>query len=756
VVTTTTDTTEPYIFVSYASADRERVLPVVAALQVVGVAVWFDQADIGGGTNYGLEIAEGIERCAAFVLLCSAASLASRNVKQEIQLAWKFERPYLPLLLEPVEIPKDVAYWLEGHCFDLADTLPYGPWIDLFLHVPQSAALPPLPEAFAVRGTVGAVPSQMALFAQVEDFLRALATRQPVAILLDDLHWSDPASLDLLRFLARSVAGLPILILVTYRSDELTRRHPLYALLPQLAREAGAARIDLSRLDDDAICGLVGARYGLPDADASRLTAYLRGRAEGNALFVSELLRALEEGGVLARDGDGWRLDDLAQTAVPTLLRQVIEGRAARLNDDAQEALGAAAVIGQEVPFAVWATVGGTDEETLTGIVERAATARLMEETADGTGARFLHALIREAMYEGLLPSRRRRLHRAAGEALAALPTPDADAVAHHFRVVGDVLTAFTTAVERMREAVALAASLCVQVAWILRYVDKQQAFRYAEEAVKRAAEPDDPVLLGVARCSLGNNCCLAGDFARGVAELRAAVAALEALPPAAWERTATPRAKSPRWWATARPSPMSAPRSPSRSPTWARAGRPSPCWAARWTSTTPRSRWRTGSNCSPSTMSPTLLADPMRRSGSTKRLDMFTERERTGTRSLTMRSFSSSVRCCPITPTTSPFARRWRVRRRRGGRERRRCTSSRPSRCAPSGSRWTASRGIGMRPRRTPPGRTFERCSRAHAKGDTRHHRAVAGKAGGSVAACARAVTGRREDGTGHEAFFG
>lgn len=81
MVTTTTDTTEPYIFVSYASADRERVLPVVAALQAVGVAVWFDQADIGGGTNYGLEIAEGIERCAAFVLLCSAASLASRNVK---------------------------------------------------------------------------------------------------------------------------------------------------------------------------------------------------------------------------------------------------------------------------------------------------------------------------------------------------------------------------------------------------------------------------------------------------------------------------------------------------------------------------------------------------------------------------------------------------------------------------------------------------------------------------------------------------
>ncbi len=700
---------QPYVFVSYASADRDRVVPVIETLGRARVSVWLDQQGIAGGENYALEITEAIEHAAALVLMCSAASLASRNVRQEIVLAWKFERPYIPLLLEAVTIPKDVMYWLEaaqwievlgtpegawlpqvlaalaplgiapvvsqqeemhlagrekeltllreklaaaehgrgglvliggeagvgkttlaeaalhaaaargftvleGHCFDLADTPPYGPWIDLFAHYQASLSSPPLPPAFAERGTVGAVASQIALFVAVEDFLKALAVRQPLVVLLDDLHWSDAASLDLLRFLARSVAGLPLLVLVTYRSDELTRRHPLYALLPQLAREASAERIDLGRLDDDAILGLVGARYGLPDADARRLTAYLQERAEGNALFVGELLRALEEGGVLARDGDGWRLSDLAQTAVPTLLRQVIEGRVARLDDDAQAALGAAAVIGQEVPFAIWATVGGTDEETLTGIVAQAATARLMEETADGTGARFLHALVREALYEGLLPSRRRRLHHTVGETLAALPDPDADAVAHHFRVVGDARTAswlarageraraahaYVTAAERMQEAVALldkpedaalAASLCVQVAWILRLSDNPQAIRYGEEAVKRAAAADDPVLLGVARCCLGNNRWLVGDFARGVAELRAAVAELEALPPAAWQRTGS----SPRWTATAHPPPMSAPRSPTRSPSSARARRPSPCWAARSTSTTTRSRRRT------------------------------------------------------------------------------------------------------------------------------------------------------------------
>jgi len=595
------------------------------------------------------------------VLLCSSASLASRNVKQEVGVAWKYERPYLPLLLEPVAIPDDLSYFLEmaqwievldkhesewlpqviaalaplgiapkpeiheeihlagrdkelallreklasakggkgglvliggeagigkttlagsalheaaargftvleGHAFDLAETPPYGPFIDLFLHLPDAPAMPPLPEAFAVRGTVGAVPSQMALFAQVEDFLRALSDQRPVAMLLDDLHWSDPASLDLLRFLARFVANMPILMLVTYRSDELTRKHPLYALLPQLAREAGAARIDLGRLDDDAVRTLVAERYRLPDADAARLVSYLQSRAEGNALFVGELLRTLEEGDVLARDGDGWRLDDLARAGVPTLLRQVIEGRVARLDDDAQESLGAAAVIGQEVPFAIWATVSGTDEDALTEVVEQAAVSRLMEETPDGTGARFVHALIRETVYEGLVPSRRRRLHRAAGEALAALPDPDADAVAHHFRVVGDARTAlwlvkageraraayaYVTAAERMREAVALldtpegaatAASLCVQIGHMLRLSDNAQAIRYSEEAIRRAEEADDPVLLGVARCCLGSNRLLNDEYARGIAELRSAVAELEALPPAAWERTATPK----------------------------------------------------------------------------------------------------------------------------------------------------------------------------------------------------------------------
>ena len=87
------------VFVSYANRDVERVVPLVEQLESAGVTVWRDQERILGGGNYGPEIVEGIEHCGVLMLMCSAASMRSKNVKQEIQLAWHYGRPYLPLLL---------------------------------------------------------------------------------------------------------------------------------------------------------------------------------------------------------------------------------------------------------------------------------------------------------------------------------------------------------------------------------------------------------------------------------------------------------------------------------------------------------------------------------------------------------------------------------------------------------------------------------------------------------------------------------
>ena len=157
------------------------------------------------------------------------------------------------------------ALVLIGRCYDGTETPPYGPWTELLEQLPPAPDLPPPPAIAAPGGAMGGAGSQAALFAQVRDFLAALAGRRPLALLLDDLHWADPASLDLLRFLARQVGGLPVLLLVTYRDDELTRRHPLYHLLPALVREAHARRLDVRPLDEEAVLALARARYRLAE-----------------------------------------------------------------------------------------------------------------------------------------------------------------------------------------------------------------------------------------------------------------------------------------------------------------------------------------------------------------------------------------------------------------------------------------------------------------------------------------------------------
>ncbi|HEY8291182.1 MAG TPA: ATP-binding protein, partial [Thermomicrobiales bacterium] len=115
------------------------------------------------------------------------------------------------------------ALILVGRCFDRTETPAYGPWLYLFERYQPAHPLPAHPAAFAEPGVVGAVPSQAALFRQVWDFLSTVTASRPAILLLDDLQWADPASLDLVRHIAQSVATLPLLILVTYRSDELAR-----------------------------------------------------------------------------------------------------------------------------------------------------------------------------------------------------------------------------------------------------------------------------------------------------------------------------------------------------------------------------------------------------------------------------------------------------------------------------------------------------------------------------------------------------
>src|SRR5215212_10694510 len=414
---------------------------------------------------------------------------------------------------------------LTGHCYDRIETPPYGPWIEIARRVqalPAAANAPPVP------GLDGAT-SQAALFAQARDFLLALSAARPLVLVLEDLHWADSASLDLLRFVARGIDEVPLLLVATYRAEEIDRRHPLAALVPLLVREAPTERLGLRPLDTAAAQELVRARHDLAEPAVQRLSAYLIERTEGNALFLTELLRSLEEERLIERIARGSSAQAVAQTPVPLLLRQIVDDRLSRLSDETAALLTIAAVAGQEVPLAVWGAVAGTDEEILLAAAERAEAAHLVTASARGDGIRFTHALIRDVLYEDVPALRRGRIHRQVAEALIALPAPDPDAVAYHLQRAGDERAAawLVRAGERAEDAYALVTAaeryeaafmlldaqrgdpaergwLRLLAALLRRHDDRNQSLAWAEEAVQLAATAGDPSLIARAQALLG------------------------------------------------------------------------------------------------------------------------------------------------------------------------------------------------------------------------------------------------------------
>ncbi len=406
---------------------------------------------------------------------------------------------------------------LTGRCYDQSETPPYGPWTEIRAEFLGERDIPPLPNALYTNAQ-----SSHQFFIEVRDFFAAAAEKQPLVLLLEDFQWADAASLDLLRFLARSPISLRMLLIVTYRPDELDRHHPLNQILPMLVRESRPIRLDLGPLSFDALRDLVNIRYLLADPDERRLVAYLARRTEGNALFTSEVLRTLEEMGMVSVGN--LTSSDLDAAPVPVLLRQVVQGRAAYLGVEAERLLDLAAVIGEEVSLDVLAKIGDTDLTTVESVVEQALSAGLFVERHEVGKVAFAHTLIREALYEDLPPFRRRRLHQRVGELMASSRGSAADAVAYHFHQAGDprasewlvragwrAYRSFAYHTARARFSAALPslvgaerARTLLALATLDRY--RERGVTYAEEAVFAASSVNDSSLSALARFRLGVN----------------------------------------------------------------------------------------------------------------------------------------------------------------------------------------------------------------------------------------------------------
>jgi predicted ATPase len=245
-------------------------------------------------------------------------------------------------------------------------------------------------------GNAGDAQSSGPLFEHLLGFLTRLSQRQPVLLVFEDLHWADASTRDLVAFLGRNLRDAAVVLLLTYRADDLHRRHPLRPVIADLERDLRVERIVLPGLRRDELARLLGEISDDPASD--EVIDELLTRSDGNPFYVEELVAA---GGI----GHG----------LPATLSDLILSRVERLSEPAQAVLHVAAVLGDEV-----------DDLLLEQVTGQPATSALREAVSDqvlvidGDACRFRHALVREALYDDLLPGERERLHLDAARAIEA------------------------------------------------------------------------------------------------------------------------------------------------------------------------------------------------------------------------------------------------------------------------------------------------------------------------------------------------
>ena len=274
---------------------------------------------------------------------------------------------------------------------------------------------------------------QRQLFEAIAALLFELAGLRPVLLVIEDLHWADQSTRDLLRFLISRLSDQRLMILASYRSDDLHRRHPLRPWLAELARMEGVDRLVLAPLADPDVAALV--RAVRPDRLSDSVLRRIVERAEGNAFYAEELSAAVGAGGV------------------PDGLSDILLARLEALPPDAQHVVRVAAIAGRSVAHEVLAAVAGLPPAALDAAIREAVNRYILVAEDDGK-YQFRHALLRESAYGDLLPGERVRLHAAFAVQLA--DTGSSAELALHYRESNDLAGALGASWLAARDAARL------------------------------------------------------------------------------------------------------------------------------------------------------------------------------------------------------------------------------------------------------------------------------------------------------------
>jgi class 3 adenylate cyclase len=350
----------------------------------------------------------------------------------------------------------------------------------------------------AVAATSGDLSqSKLRLFEAVVSLLRLMAGGRGLLLVIDDVHWADASTRELLDYMTRRVRSSGILVLATARSEELHRQHPLVALIQAWRRGGTVTSVDLRPLRPESVRRMISATFGDEEV-GDEFRDLMFARSEGNPFVIEEMLKAALDRGDIFRTAEGWDRKGINELALPATVRDTILARVERLQPGEAEVLRAASVLGQQFGYAPLQALSTMDADDLQGAIRTGMTQQLLVEVEDMPGTyRFRHALTHEAVYTDMLLPRRQQLHSRAADQLQASDGRHVD-VAHHLLAAG-----------RMADAVPV----CILAG---DEACRAQAPDDAVELYQRALPYlSDPVEHARILCRLGESLNYAGEAAR-------------------------------------------------------------------------------------------------------------------------------------------------------------------------------------------------------------------------------------------------